>query len=291
VAFVAHKVFRQWTDGSGQNMRLIVLTSDRFGTASNSVPTIHDSASCSIIRVVISRGKSPNRWRLWLRKSKKTTQIGLLGALNGIRMRKWYHTDAEDLKLLCERLHIPVFETDCTNSDLTTKLFKDAGADLGLSLGNSYISPSIFTIPKYGMINVHGERLPEYKNAQSVIWPIYNCEMTTGLTIHQIERSIDTGKILYAEEYPIVFCEQLSETVRKTVKLTQQKTAPALRYVCENYHTLLSHARTQGGGRKFTTPTIQQFYRMTRNNTVLYEKSRTAKLTKASTSIESDNNG
>jgi methionyl-tRNA formyltransferase len=253
-------------------MKLIILTSDRFGTASNSLPAIHGSDSCSISRVVISRGKSPNHWRQWQRKIIKTKQIGLLGALNGIRMRKWYHTNSVDLKLLCKHLHIPVFETDRTNSDLTIKLFNEAGADLGLSLGNSYISPSVFTIPKYGMINVHGERLPEYQNAQSVIWPIYHGETTTGLTIHQIDRSIDTGKILYSEEFPIIFCRSLSETVHKTVSLTQQRTASALRYVCENYLTLLRDARTQEGGKKFTTPTIQQFYHMVRNNAVLYEK-------------------
>jgi methionyl-tRNA formyltransferase len=196
-------------------------------------------------------------------------------------MRRWYRTNALDLKLLCDRLHIPVFETDRTNSDLTIELFKEAGADLGLSLGNSYISPSVFGIPKYGMINVHGERLPEYQNAQSVIWPIYYCETMTGLTIHQIERSIDAGKILYSEVYPIIFCRQLSETVRKTVKLTQERTAPAVRYVCENYLTLLRDARTQEGGQKFTTPTIREFYRMTRNNTVLCGR-RTSKGTETS---------
>jgi methionyl-tRNA formyltransferase len=204
-------------------------------------------------------------------------EIGLLGAINGVRIRKWYRTDAVDLKVLCEQLKIPVFETDLTNSEITAQFFKDANADLGLSLGNAYISPAVFTIPRYGMINVHGERLPEYQNAQSVIWPIYHLEMTTGLTIHQVERSIDGGKILYSEEYPITFNRQLSETVRQTVHLTQQRTPPALRYVCENFLALLRNARLQVGGRKFTTPTIQQFYCMTRNNVVLYEKSRAAK--------------
>ena len=272
-------------------MRLIILTSDRFGTASNCLPTIHGSGSCCITRVVISRGKSSNRWKLWRRKLKKVEQIGLLGAINGVRIRKWYQTDAVDLKLLCEQLSIPVFETDVTNSDITAQLFKDADADLGLSLGNAYISPAVFSIPKHGMINVHGERLPEYQNAQSVIWPIYHLETTTGLTIHQVERSIDAGKILYREEYPIIFYRHLSETVRKTVQLTQQRTPPAIRYVCENYLTLLRDARVQVAGRKFTTPTIQQFYRMNRNNVALYEKGSAAKPKDKPTLMESDRNG
>ena len=255
-------------------MNLVVLTSDRFGTASNCLPIIHASRECSVTRVILSRGLSPHRARLWQRKLRKIRQIGVLGAANGLRMRKWYQGRAADLKSLCERLGIPIFETDCTNCEETVRLFKDSAADLGLSLGNGYISPSVYSVPKYEMINVHGERLWEYQNAQSVIWPIYHLEMTTGLTIHQIERSIDTGKILYCEEYPIVFCDKLEHTVRKTIEVTQQRIPVAVRYVCDNYQTLLEDARTQQNGRKFTTPTIQQFYRMVRNNTALYQRSR-----------------
>jgi methionyl-tRNA formyltransferase len=254
-------------------MKLILLTSERFGTASDCIPTIHASRACTITRVIISRDQNASRARAWRRKIGKIRQIGLLGAINGIRMRSWYHRDAADLVLVCDRLGIPTFEIDCTNSDETVRLFKDVSPDLGLSLGNSYISPKIFSVPKYGMINVHGERLPEYQNAQSVIWPIYHLEMTTGLTIHQIERSIDTGNVLYREEYPIIFCKKLEHTVRKTIEVTQGRTPSAVRYVCDNYEILLKNAKTQEGGRKFTTPSIKQFYRMVRNNSVLYEKS------------------
>ena len=275
MAFIPRKVFRARCDGtSSKNMKLIILTSDRFGTASNCLPIIHGSKQCSISRVVISRGGNSNHWTLLRRKLRKVRHIGVLGALNGIRMRGWYHTETADLQLMCERLGIPVFETDFTNSNQTARLFKDACADLGLSLGNGYISQRVFGIPKYGMINVHGERLPEYQNAQSVIWPIFHLEMTTGLTVHLIDRSIDTGKILYRDEYPIVFCESLSETVRRTVEVTQQRTPNAIRYVCDNFADLLKDAKVQENGRKFTTPTMRQFYRMVRNNAVLYERTR-----------------
>ncbi len=253
-------------------MKLILLTSQRFGTASDCIPTIQASRVCTVARVIISRDQNANRARAWRRKLTKMRQIGLLGAINGMRMRSWYQSDAPDLVPVCARLGIPVFEVDCTNSDETVRLFKDVSPDLGLSLGNSYISPKVFTVPKYGMINVHGERLPEYQNAQSVIWPIYHLEMTTGLTIHQIERSIDTGDILYREEYPITFCKKLEQTVRKTIEVTRRRTPNAVRYVCDNYDLLLKNAKTQEGGRMFTTPSLRQFYRMVHNNAVLYEK-------------------
>jgi methionyl-tRNA formyltransferase len=259
--------------GEIENVKLVILTSSRFGTASNCLPLIYKSHHCSVVRVMISRGQHSDRARMWRRKLRKVTQIGILGALNGIRLRSWYHWHpAADLKELCKRFGITVFETDYTNSDETVRLFKEATPDLGLSLGNGYIQHRVFSIPKYGMINAHGERLPEYQNAQSVIWPIYFPEMITGLTIHQIDRSIDTGKILYREVYPIVFCAKLEDPVRRTIEVTQRRTPAAVRYVCDNYQSLLKDAKTQEIGRKFTTPTIRQFYRMIRNNNILYER-------------------
>ncbi|HEY0282931.1 MAG TPA: formyltransferase family protein, partial [Rhizomicrobium sp.] len=209
----------------------------------------------------------------WRQKGKKAIQIGLLGALNGLRLRAWYEGESTaDVVDTCRRLDIPVFETDVTNSDETVRLMVGAGADLGLSLGNGYIAPRVFGVPKFGMINVHGERLPEYQNAQSVIWPIYNLETTTGLTIHQIDRSIDTGRILYREEYPIVFRARLEDTVRATMEITRKRTPAALRHVCENYERLSAEAIPQKKGHKYTTPNIRQFIRMTRNNRRLYNK-------------------
>src|SRR3712207_8581825 len=49
---------------------------------------------------------------------------------------------------------------------LFRSLVKSADAALGLSLGNSYISSRIFTLPTYGMLNIHGEVLPDFQNAQ-----------------------------------------------------------------------------------------------------------------------------
>jgi methionyl-tRNA formyltransferase len=254
-------------------MKLVVLTSFRFGIASTCLPVLAVSKKCQVSAVIVSRGKAPRLMRRLRQKAQKVVRIGLLGALNGVRMRAWYSgPTTADIVELCGSLGIPVFETDRTNSDETVGLMKSADADLGVSLGNSYIAERVFGVPKFGMINVHGERLPEYQNAQSVIWPIYNMESTTGLSIHQVERSVDAGRILYRDEFPIVFRARLEDTVRATMETTRQRTPAAVRYVCENYERLWSEATPQEIGHRFTTPTIRQFVQMSRNNGLLNRK-------------------
>ena len=101
----------------------------------------------------------------------------------------------------CQRLSIPLALTPTTNSEETKAQFRATQADVGLSLGNSYIAPTIFGIPRLGMVNVHHEVLPEYQRARSVIWQIYEGSVETGYTIHEINHQLDAGLILLLKKY------------------------------------------------------------------------------------------
>ena len=209
--------------------------------------------------------------RMIRQKLKKIQKIGVLGALNGVRMRHWYRqVQTVPLDAICTRAGIPLHRVSHLNGADTELHFRRAKADLGLSLGNSYIAKRIFDTPTFGMINVHGERLPEYQNAQSVIWPIFNMERMTGITVHSIDNGIDTGPILHKEEIPIEFHQTLAQTVVHTLAITAPRIPPALRHVCENFHELRKHGRIQSGGIRYTTPSLRQYLRMRRNNAQIF---------------------
>ncbi len=257
-------------------IRILVLTSDPYSTASLCLPALAESNKIDIACVVFAEpGTRRRNAKFFKRRLKKISKIGMLGALNGIRIRPWFEFPrGEHLEAICERLCIPLYRTGALNNKRTAELFRSAGADLGLSLANSFISKRIFSIPRFGMINVHGERLPDYQNAQSIIWPIYNMERTTGFTVHQIDEKIDTGSILYQENYDIQFRTTLKDTVEQSIQETARRMPRAVRYVCENYERLRASARPQTDGRSYTTPSVWQFLRMTRNNQAMYASSR-----------------
>jgi methionyl-tRNA formyltransferase len=197
----------------------------------------------------------------YYRSKFKIIKIGFLGALNGIRMRKWFNQDMAkykkigELEEICRNNNIPFFTTSNINSQFTFDLFKKANADLGLSLGNGYIGQKIFSVPRYGMINIHHEILPAYQNAQSIIWQIYNMSSMTGYTIHKIDRHIDTGEILYQECIPIIFLKTLRQTVAKTSVSLLEASANGLLQVIINFDSLYKNAKLQGQGNSYT-PTM-----------------------------------
>lgn len=248
-------------------MRLVILTSARRGYASRCLPVLCGKDGLRVEGVIFSRNAAPASWGMVMRKIRKTARIGFLGALNGVRLRDWYKDRAaEDIWEVCNALSIEITETDYTNCRRTRELFRHFGADLGLSLGNGYISRYVFSIPRYGMINVHTEILPRFQGAHSIVWPIYEGIPETGFTIHQVDSHIDTGPILFQEKYPIEFRGTLRETIEVNLEKARKRVPEAVTYLCENYERLRTVAKAQEPGERYATPTIRQFLRMVRNN-------------------------
>jgi methionyl-tRNA formyltransferase len=252
-------------------MRIVILTSSITGTAAHHLQYLIKEPSIVIAAVILSKGHRKKNSKYYLRRLKKIWSIGLLGALNGIRMRKWFTLDVakklgiESIETMCSRNNLPFFTVPSHNSEKTHKILQTTSADIGLSLGNGYISKKVFTIPKYGMINIHHEVLPDYKNAQSIIWQLYNNSMQTGYTIHQIDECIDTGSILFQEKISITIGKSLRETIILTSCELLHHSAIGLVNVLSDFEGRLLMAKPQVGGNTYTTPSIRQYFRMERN--------------------------
>lgn len=248
-------------------MNLVVLTCNRRGTASRIVPRLCGSPGLTVTRVILAHGVSAHAGRRRWRTLRKVMRIGILGAVNGVRLRNWYddrHT--QDIGDICRKLGVPFAETPVINGDETIRLFREASADLGLSLGNGYIGAAVFSIPRLGMINLHAEVLPRFQGASSVIWPIYENLPETGFTIHQINARIDGGDILHVEKWPIQFQRTLRETVEANLMIGRELAPAVMARVCADYENLRQRAVSQAAGRSYTTPTIGEFLTMLRNH-------------------------
>jgi len=56
---------------------------------------------------------------------------------------------------------------------------------------------------RYKVLNVHLSKLPEYKGRHPIHWALINGEKEIGITIHEMIRQIDGGRILWQEICPI----------------------------------------------------------------------------------------
>ena len=75
--------------------------------------------------------------------------------------------------------------------------------DLGITAFFKILPKSVFTIPKYGFINMHYSLLPSYGGPSPVEWQLYYREKWTGVSIHFITENVDMGSIIVQEKIQI----------------------------------------------------------------------------------------
>lgn len=84
------------------------------------------------------------------------------------------------------------------NSAAAVSAVMKAEPDLCVVLGTSILRSRMISIPKIGTINAHTSILPEYRGSRSEFWQCYNQDYNhVGITLHFIDKGIDTGNILF----------------------------------------------------------------------------------------------
>lgn len=243
-------------------MRVVVLTGIRRGAASACLPLLAARPEIDVAMVVVSENVAAGRGRRLRRDLRKIRRIGVLGALVGLYLRTWNpEPPVPDVEEVARGLGIPVETTPRFGCERTRELVRRSGAELGLVLGAPILGPSLFEIPRHGMLNVHGDVLPRFRGGMSVVWPIYEGVREAGFTIHQIDRGIDTGPILHIERFPIRFEKTLKQTYRTNVAEIQRRVPQALADLVARYESVQPRVQTDSGGTTYTTPTLRQFLR------------------------------
>ena len=75
--------------------------------------------------------------------------------------------------------------------------------DLGVLAGTYVLRDGVYDIPRYGSINLHSGKAPEYRGAAPAFWELYNGETEVGITIHRVAAALDAGDVFRQEVFPL----------------------------------------------------------------------------------------
>lgn len=99
---------------------------------------------------------------------------------------------------------IPVFQPVRVKDAESVEVLRKFDADVFVVAAfGQILSEKILTMPRYGCINIHASLLPKYRGSAPIQWAIINGEKTTGVTIMQMDKGIDTGDMLMKTEVEI----------------------------------------------------------------------------------------
>ena len=99
--------------------------------------------------------------------------------------------------------NIKILQPDNLNDAKFVNQVKEINPDIIIVVAFRKIPTEIFSIPKYGTINLHASLLPNYRGAAPINWCLINNEVKTGVTTFFINEKIDRGDILLKEEVNI----------------------------------------------------------------------------------------
>ncbi len=112
-----------------------------------------------------------------------------------------------------------VIISDPNSRTVESKLKKNE-IDLNLICGFPYIlNEKIYSLPKYGSINLHGGPLPKYRGGSPLNWQIINNEKFIGISSIKIDGGIDTGPIIYQKNFRLHFNDDIARVHLKANKV------------------------------------------------------------------------
>ncbi len=99
--------------------------------------------------------------------------------------------------------NLELIELDSFENDDIYKKIVALNIDIFVVVAFKILPEKYISIPRFGSINLHASLLPKYRGAAPIQWALMNGDKTTGVSVFQIEKKVDTGKLIYQKKIDI----------------------------------------------------------------------------------------
>ncbi|WP_372750850.1 methionyl-tRNA formyltransferase [Labilibaculum sp.] len=98
---------------------------------------------------------------------------------------------------------LPILQPEKFRNEEFLSQLKELHADLQVVVAFKMLPEVVWSMPKYGTLNLHASLLPQYRGAAPINWAIINGDKETGVSTFLLQHEIDTGNILFQEKCSI----------------------------------------------------------------------------------------
>lgn len=108
-----------------------------------------------------------------------------------------------EVKIRASGLRLPVFQPESLRDDAFVAQLAALKADLFIIIAFRILPKKLYTLPRYGSINIHGSLLPKFRGAAPINQALLQGEAETGLTSFFLTDRVDQGNIIHQVSTPI----------------------------------------------------------------------------------------
>lgn len=119
-------------------------------------------------------------------------------------LRQAFPDKCFSLRDLAKQYGFTIHAVGSLNSATAARVLAETGAQLGIVLGTRILKPSTFSVPPMGCINLHKGKVPDYRGMPPGFWELYDGAPSAGVTVHFVDKGLDTGDIVATGEVPIL---------------------------------------------------------------------------------------
>ena len=110
----------------------------------------------------------------------------------------------DEFAIFLDERRIPLLVTYDVHAEASLAFVREQSPDLGIVFGTPILKPKLFEIPRFGSVNVHQRKLPDYRGGGPVgLWELLDGKEEIGVTIHRVVKKLDAGDVIRQATIPI----------------------------------------------------------------------------------------
>lgn len=98
---------------------------------------------------------------------------------------------------------VPHVQIESLNSPAAIMALESLNPDLLVVDGGSILKPKFFSGPRFGAINLHCGKLPDYRGMPPAFWELYYGEPEVGVSVHAVSAKLDEGAVFASTVVPL----------------------------------------------------------------------------------------
>jgi folate-dependent phosphoribosylglycinamide formyltransferase PurN len=153
-----------------------------------------------------------------------TLAFKLMRALPGLKDANFL-----SLEVFARKRGIRVDRTADPNSEKFLNTLRELAPDVIINQAQAILKKKFLTVPKIATLNRHGALLPKYRGRLAPFWAYLNGESEAGLSIHFVERKLDSGPILVQKRFPIRRFDSADTLINRMFRLAPGAMLEALK--------------------------------------------------------------